>query len=499
MNRRWVIFLVWILLCLNVKTGHGNDWKELLALAGWDAERLDQFEDDAPLNESERQSLLQLLYRLRSFDTRSLARMAHSDRSLREVLSEPESQRGTLFALQGKVRHIERHNLSEEEAARLEMPAYFECQMVVESADEPAKVMTLVTATVPRVWESLEKLDEPVRAVGLLVKRLTPPDSEPKNLETQHESEAIFLCKRIAWYPAAVRPPLVPYDHVVLGSLGTDVSLLDGIQNRKKILPTEREAFYQLLHAVRQVGANQLIRFAEGNFEVVRATWDAKKQALPETTARALLAKQVLQQMSTGRYSVAPLFNDADGQIGRLVSVDGTLRRAVRIEVGTSPDGQPSDVWKRFGIGHYFELEIFTDDSQNYPLIFCVRQLPAGLSAGESMHEPVRVAGFFFKSWLFHSRQAAKTGGSMRALHVPLLIGPGPVRLLTDQGGASWYGGLLGGGLFVLAMLGIWAIAWWFAHADRQWKQRIREAEDAQPDGQSLNDLDLHLSDQGLE
>ena len=52
-------------------------------------------------------------------------------------------------------------------AARLEMPAYFECQMAL---DEGAGVATLITARVPQAWIEMEPLDEPATAAGVFIK-----------------------------------------------------------------------------------------------------------------------------------------------------------------------------------------------------------------------------------------------------------------------------------------------------------------------------------------
>jgi hypothetical protein len=211
---------------------------------------------------------------------------------------------------------------------------------------------------------------------------------------------------------------------------------------------------------------------------------------------RRLLAEEALQQLSEGRYSVAPLFNDADHQIGELLVLDGVVRRAVRVDVGTAPDGQPSDVWQRFGIDHYYELELFTGDSQNYPVVVCVRDLPAGFPTGDEIHESVRVPGFFFKTWLYHTRKTpdgpAAAPSTAQRQFAPLLIGPAPVWLDEQPSAGSPYAGLVGSGVFVLAMVGMWAAAWWFARGDRRFRDRVLARNYSLPEGRTLDDL--HVS-----
>jgi hypothetical protein len=208
-----------------------------------------------------------------------------------------------------------------------------------------------------------------------------------------------------------------------------------------------------------------------------------------------MLAKEVVERAKDGRYSVAPLFNDAKRQVGELVVLDGAARRVVRIDVSSRSDGRgASDVARRFGFDHYYEIEVFTDDSQNYPLVFCVRELPEGFPTGEGLHVPVRMAGFFFKAWQYTTRglRDAETGdivaGAGRPQFAPLLIGRAPL-LLKLESADSDAGRLVGGGLFLLALGGIWAAAWWFARDDRKFAKRIAAAGFSLPPGQTLNDL----------
>lgn len=219
---------------------------------------------------------------------------------------------------------------------------------------------------------------------------------------------------------------------------------------------------------------------------------------------RRALAHEVIDRAKAGRYSVAPLFNDAARQIGQLIVVDCAARRVVRVDLSSGGDGgAPSDVARRFGIDHYYEMQVFTDDSQNYPLVFCVRELPPGLPTGDDLHVPVRVAGFFFKDWLYTTRgtRDMDTGEldprNGKQQHAPLLIGRAPILLqVEDEGrGAAQ---LVGGGLFLLALGGIWGAAWWLSRSDRRFAERRRKAANALPPGQSLDDLNLPPADEPI-
>jgi hypothetical protein len=58
-------------------------------LSGWSAERLAQFDDGQPLTADQRLRVVELLRRLRSFDSASLAEGVREDLRTEEVLANP--------------------------------------------------------------------------------------------------------------------------------------------------------------------------------------------------------------------------------------------------------------------------------------------------------------------------------------------------------------------------------------------------------------------------
>jgi hypothetical protein len=465
---------------------------ELLPLAGWTPERFAKFADGEPLSDAERDELIQLLWRVRAFDTALFE----------PSISEPKLSPGNLLHVKGRARNFARHPLAPEEASRFEMPAYYTSD--VELEDERGWAV-VVSAAAPSRWEKLLSLDEPVSLSGLYVKQM------PENVPEQGAPRQVYLvvAKRIAWHPDTPREPIVSLGMSILGSLGMDVGLLDQVRAHGPLNATnaadaprfndEREAFFQMLDAAGQIGANQLIRLANSNLDTIRGRWEREMKEARDANRRAL-AREVIERAKAGLYSVAPLFNDAARQIGQLITVDGTARRVVRVDVGSRADGVRSDTAQRFGIDSYYEMHVFTDDSQNYPLVFCVRDLPAGLSTGDDLHMPVRVAGFFFKDWRYTTRgtRALETGellpGEGKQQHAPLLIGRAPVLLKLEEGRGTAQ--LVGGGLFLLALGGIWAAAWWLSRGDRRFAERRRAAATSLPPGLSLNDLDVPPADE---
>jgi hypothetical protein len=471
----------------------------MLSLAGWNDERLAGFTDDQPLTAAERSDLIELLWRVRSFAAESVDLWTRtSELSVKDLLDEPATHRGAMLGLAGRVVAIEQHELSPRDAARLESPAYYACR--IELADG-AGVATVITPQVPRDWPRGGALDEPVSASALFVKRI---GGAAASGAAASAPAALLIAKRIAWRPTLSDSARVSAGKALLGTLGMDVGLLDDVQSRGKIRAAEREAFYQLLRSAGSIGANQLVRSAQSTLATTRDRWMRELERAQDDANRAL-AREVIRRAEEGRYSVAPLFNQPERHAGELVMFDGVARRAVRVDVGTRPDGRgPSDVARRFGIHDYYELVVFTDDSQNYPLVFCLRALPAGFPTGGDVDVRVRVAGFFFKDWLYTTRGTSgddardNEDAVSRSQFAPLIIGPAPLVLQVEPAGneaVEW----IFGGLFVLALLGIWAVAWWSARGDRQFAARARGAELSLSGGESLNDLNVPAAEEPIK
>ncbi len=472
-------------------------FQKILTLSGWDAERLAKFDDGQSLSDAQRAEALELLRRLRSIDTKNLDDWREY-LPLGYELKNPDEVRGKLRCLVGRVKKVTKHSTSAADAQRLEMPEYFECELELQNLAEPAAVLT---ARVPKDW--LRGNTQGAVAANVLYLKQLADETPPRSL---------WLAKEIAWYPGVPatqtsiddlfqdsRDPL--FGKSMLGTGMMDVGLLDQIEVRGRIRPQERDVFYKVLHVAGNIEPSTLVRIANDNLPTVKQEWNAQTQD-DGPARRKALAREVVRRADEGRYSVALLFNDPKQQIGRLFVFDGIARRAVRVEVGSESDGGgSSDIAERYNIDHYYELEVFTDDSQNYPLVFCVSELPENFPLGADIHIPVRVAGFFFKNWLYHTR-GGQQGDEMadskstgpRAQFAPLLIGRAPIVLAAAQP-VGHAGRFVLGGLFVLALVGIWAAAAWFARGDRRFRERTPAASFSLPPGKSLNELNLPTAD----
>ena len=94
-----------------------------------------------------------------------------------------------------------------------------------------------------------------------------------------------------------------------------DFGLFDSIRDQKSITADDQEAFYQMLAAVGRAKPDQLIRAAIENLPT-----------LPEDD-------RWVDRVGEERYAVAPLFNQAAAERGKLVELLGTARRTEKIMV----------------------------------------------------------------------------------------------------------------------------------------------------------------------
>lgn len=247
----------------------------------------------------------------------------------------------------------------------------------------------VVTDAAPRAWPRGRDIDEPAEVFGLPVAARTgpAPTSAAGDVRTwPAEPPALLLAAaRVAWHP-----PKLP------GSVGMDVGLLDSVIDGQKLTAADADAFYGLLAAAGRAG----------------------KGAVAAAAGPAA--------------SLIPVIDPAERWFeqhrGEPLAIEGVALRATRIEI--------DDPLRRrqTGIDHYWEVFVFVNTplisvggkaQDRYPVVCCLRDLPAGMPSGPAISEPIHVAGFALKSYAYPLR----TGdGSEVRREAPLLIG----------GDASW-------------------------------------------------------------
>jgi hypothetical protein len=89
------------------------------------------------------------------------------------------------------------------------------------------------------------------------------------------------------------------------------------------------------------------------------------------------------------------LFRQSKEFRGRLVRIDGTVRRAERMAVPVND----------IGLTEYWQLWIRLDDGSNSPVVAYTIDMPAGFPAGENLHEPVSLTAFGYKRWPYAAQK----------------------------------------------------------------------------------------------
>jgi hypothetical protein len=206
---------------------------------------------------------------------------------------------------------------------------------------------------VPEAWPRGREFAEPAAAVGL---PLAGAGLDP--LTGSGPAKLLLAAPGVSWYPATP-----------LGGLGVDYGLFGSVVDGRKLEPGDTEAFYAVLAAV---GRPQAVEAAAAGPPV----------------------------------DLVPLIDPGQDWFrkhrGEPVTIEGVARRATRITI--------DDPRRRAQVGadHYWELYVFVPTSlikvndrlqEDFPVVCCVRSLPAGMPAAQRMGERVRVSGFAFKRY----------------------------------------------------------------------------------------------------
>ncbi len=228
-----------------------------------------------------------------------------------------------------------------------------------------AGLVDVIADAIPQAWPRWKPLDEPVTVTGLAISTAPGPRPEPTDgASTAWPADPAGLlvaARRVAWHPATP-----------LGTLGMDYGLFDTVDDGKKLVAGDTDAFYALLAAAGR-GTQVALEEAAG----------------PPADAIAL---------------IDPARRWFAEHRGDPVTFQGTARRATRIQID-EPRRR-----REIGGDHYWELFVFVPTSlikvndrlqDTYPIVCCVRDLPKGMPTGQQINEQVRVSGFAMKRYAY--------------------------------------------------------------------------------------------------
>ncbi|MCA9236426.1 MAG: hypothetical protein KDA44_13215, partial [Planctomycetales bacterium] len=389
-------------LTLLTPAARAGTFAEFLTDAGVEpaqlAELADAIDAGRVLTDQEVNTAREVLTRLRQ-----LSASATNEKLAAQQAAQADAP-GALVQIRGDVAAIQALATPEDaEAAIAQSAARPTHILTVTSPEGPWKVLM---GEIPRAWrgESISA-DAPAPIVTTAVVL------RPRSTEGQ---EGVALAARTAWYPREGVPPGWQW----LAAHGFDVGLLDEVRHNapfvKPSVSREGEAFHECLRAVAAGTPVELEQMARA--EVLRIRDDPKfaaslvQESTDEPAAELAKTEQLVHAMQEaaagGTTSVAPMFLRPQETAGRFVLVEGVVRRAVQVLEANGAEGEAAaraDAKAEPRVSHY-ELELFTNDSQDLPIVCCVARLPDGFPLGDSIRESARVGGVFFKLWSYGGR-----------------------------------------------------------------------------------------------
>lgn len=419
-------------------------------LTEWDLDRSrwTPLEAAGPWDASRQSLVLKLMARLGRVPADTLAAWQTAATDVSQAL--PTAAADALVRVAGRGVFIAPQRLAAEEAA-LAGRAHLDI-LRVSTAD--GRLVDVILESAPLNWPRWTAIDEPVAVVGLPL--TTGPGPVPVAEGRSWPDAAhdlLMLGSRLSWYPATT----------LLGSLGMDYATFETVADGRPLVAGDTEAFYGMLAAAGRAEPGAIDTAATGITDIIPLIDPAEKWF---TTHR-----------------------------GDLVTIKGIARRATRIAIDDPARRQ------QVGADHYWELYVFVptplirvnDNLQDdFPIVCCVRSLPADMPTGDRISEEVKVSGFALKRYAYPLQRMRvvspqgdeETGGGRR--ETPLLIGrdarwtpaPSPRRISDDIG---W---VLAGIAAVVGLL-LGAAAW---AANRSARRQEQEARERLPDQIDLHD-----------
>ena len=425
--------------------------REMLQLFQVGESQLDLFSDGEPLSDDGLATLIRLLYRAPAFPSHKVHRWQQWQYDLAELRHQPSRFRGAFMRLTGRVKSIEKISVPENFRQRFGFNHFF-C-VTLRDGDESFLVYCRL---LPVGWGRLPTGDDgPWASTSAMFVKLGAYAS------TASDAPLVAVTNTLAWHPRQIDLDNgITVDHVRLASLGMDINQFSFVEDRTSLTASDRECFYQLLDVAGRVPQRESMHAAVDPVDV--------------TT----------------------LLQNPESHRARHYAVVGTVRRAVRIQV------EDIDIVTRFGIDHYYELEVFTspnvtvrfvdeqgDDKvfSRYPVVVCMRDVPDWLPLGEGVYANVVVSGFFLKHWAYRTpyMSAGTSRGAAERLQIsPLLVGT-RVTSYSPALKSNGYFGFVGGTLFTLGLLAMAWLVWKSEKSNREFRRKRL----------SRSDVDLDFGD----
>ena len=238
---------------------------------------------------------------------------------------------------------------------------------------------------------------------GTLADVFTPSVPQAWTLDVPMQERSVLFGVSVKTYngiPVFAAPAVQWFPDTWLGNLGFDVGSFDQMPI-SRVTELERH----------DEETNRLIfKFTEAD----REPFYGLLRAISETPA-GWLEEEATRHHAETSFSAIDLFNRPHETRGKPILLHGTAKRIVPTPV---TDGEARAL---FGIDHYYQIYLFTDQSQGNPIVVCVRSLPEGMPIGDATDflEQITVAAVPYKLWIYET----PTGPH----YAPVLVGRSPV------------------------------------------------------------------------
>lgn len=420
------------------------------------------FFDNQPVSPSEEDVLVKILFRLPRIGVENIERWRKPEVQLEQLLVDSAAYRLDVIPLEGRLTGVAKMEVPKELAGRLEFKHYYLARVELK---EKSYEGLIALKRVPDYWLTATELNEPVSLDGIYLKVIDAAADPP---------QLLFVTRRIRWQPDRPIPELhIGEDQLRLAKLGFDLSLLEDLRttNKQPIGDLDREPQYQLLDLV-------------GHTPVSKIASNPRKEI-----------------------DIVTLLKEPEKHQGELVSVEGHARRITKVVV------DDPDIRARFGIDHYYELDVavdlrkttirFVDEKKpgekpaekkpaekpaaetegpvfnnDYPVTIVVRELPPDLKPIDATRQQIRVDAIFMKTWAYRNNYMAQFDNKLQV--APLLVGKIPHRVVPPQV-YNYVSDVLVGFAMAVAALIIGAVFWWFRSADRTIRETLDDLDERAP------------------
>jgi len=381
--------------------------REYLSAAGIGVEKLNALGGGEPLAGKQFSVLAEVLNRLPEIDPAAAERWSEKPPEWKQFSEEPDAHRGRLYHLRATATRVE---AVQPEQADQDEGNPIGVLFRVTATTEDGQPLVLFTRRVPRLWAKDVKISEPLGCRGLFLKAGAETDDRPA---------LIFATDHLAWYPQrTIERDGGEVDYSYLSRLGFDATLLDAVYDERADRKSESRCFHALLEAAGRAELDVLSRQAR----------------------RGVKLQQLITRPAAHR--------------GQLVWLKATAQHITPIKI------EDPRAKQQFGFNEYYQIfalvseQIQIEDPEdkgakvvlpNYPVIFCVRQLPADMPRGNNIHETIEIPAFFFKLRPYQTQllqEPDRKDISLRPIFVGLqpywrpdeLPGSGPRRMLEQLG-----------------------------------------------------------------